>query len=203
VETAKAGGIEVAFLGDSITHLWSDTEVGGGKYAHGLKVWERTFGHLKPGNFGIAGDRTQHLLWRLRNGLMEGFKAHPPKLFVVLIGTNNQEDGAGEVAEGIRAILDEIRQNLASRIILLAIFPRGSPSDPLRAKNQTVNEKLRGMADGERVRFLDLGPRFLEADGRLSPGIMTDGLHLSEKGYERWAEGLLPVVREMLGSPKP
>src|SRR5262245_38655439 len=129
VKEAKKGGIDVLFLGDSITDYWSRT---------GLPVWEERFAPLKAANFGVSGDRTQHLLWRLKNGELEGLK---PKAVVVLIGTNNvgQVNGPEPPASaivGVQAVVAEIRQRLPqSRILLLAVFPRGEkPDHPMRAK---------------------------------------------------------------------
>src|SRR5215204_3349408 len=78
VEQAKKGGVDLLFLGDSITAGWAK---------NGNEVWEERYAKLNAANFGIGGDRTQHVLWRIQNGELDG--AMKPKVIVLLIGTNN------------------------------------------------------------------------------------------------------------------
>jgi lysophospholipase L1-like esterase len=194
VTQAKQGNIDVLFLGDSITDAWSKA---------GLPVWTERFAPLKAANFGVSGDRTQHLLWRLRNGELQGMK---PKVVVVLIGTNNigqvngPEAPASAIA-GIQAIVAEVRAKLPqSRILLLAVFPRGEkPDHPLRAKVKEINDAIAKLDDGGRsVTFLDIAGAFLEADGSLTKEVMPDFLHLSPKGYERWANAIREPLANLL-----
>jgi lysophospholipase L1-like esterase len=199
VAQARQGGIDVLFVGDSITDFWRrDDPKTGGK-----KVWDANFAPLRAANFGISGDRTQHVLWRLENGELDGLQ---PRAVVLMIGTNNTgferdkvtpRNSVPEVVEGVAAVVRTLRIRLPSaRILLLAIFPRGaSPDDPQRAQVNTVNAAI---ADGDRVRFLDLGPRFLAADGTLPPEIMPDFLHPGEKGYEIWAEAIRAPLAALL-----
>ncbi|MCW8130531.1 MAG: GDSL family lipase [Planctomycetota bacterium] len=184
---AKAGNIDLLFLGDSITDGWRS----GGK-----AVWTKAFAPLKAANFGISGDRTEHVLWRCQNGELEGYQA---KLTVIMIGTNNR-DKAEDVAAGIAAIIKEVEQHQpASKILLLAIFPRGATSkDPLRVKNEDVNKLIAKFDDGKKIKYLDINAKFLAADGTLGKDIMPDLLHPNAKGYQIWADAILPTVQAML-----
>ncbi len=196
---ARQGGIEVLFLGDSITDFWRDAK-------RGRAIWDREFAPIHAANFGISADRTQHLLWRIENGELDGLH---PKVVVLMIGTNNtglERDNVtprntpAEAIEGVKAVVSEIRKRLPeSKLLLLAVFPRGATPDyPQRAQIKTVNDAIQKLADGKRVRFLDLGPKFLEPDGTLSAEVMPDFLHPSTKGYEIWAANMKPVLLEML-----
>jgi lysophospholipase L1-like esterase len=201
VETAHQGGVDVLFLGDSITDFWrAENPQRGGK-----AVWEENFAPLHAANFGISADLTQHLLWRIQNGELEGLH---PKAIVLLIGTNNAaldkdkktpRNTGPEIADGVLAVVDTLRKKLPdAKILLLAIFPRATPGDPIRDRVQEANAILAKHADGKRVRFLDIGPKFLEPDGTLSPGVMPDLLHPSEKGYRIWADAIKAPLADLL-----
>ena len=191
-EVSKEGTAEVVFLGDSITQGWE------GK---GKAMWEQHFAPMKAANFGIGGDRTEHVLWRLANGNFDGLK---PKLVVLMIGTNNTghqgRDGyactAEQTAEGVKEILAVLEKKAPeAKVLLLGIFPRGPDAmDKFRVQNEATNAIVKTYADGKRVFWKDLGSVFLEKDGTLSKEIMPDLLHLNEQGYQIWAEAILPDV---------
>jgi N-acetylglucosamine-6-sulfatase len=188
VAIAKAGQVDLLFVGDSITDGWRDGQA--------LEIWNRYFAPFKAANFGIGGDRTEHLLWRLRNGELDGIS---PKLAVVLIGTNNAsaEDSSADVAEGIRAILAEFKARTPNtKIILLGIFPRGVQR--MRASNDQVNQIISGFADGKRIVYGDIGAKLVKSDGSMDLEIMPDQLHLSPKGYQIWADAIIDKVKEMM-----
>jgi beta-glucosidase len=197
IERAKAGDVDLLFLGDSITAGWA------GK---GKAVWEKYYASkYKPANFGIGGDTTQNVIWRIENGELEGIR---PKVVVLMIGTNNTgANSADEIVAGNAKILKIIREKLPeSKVLLLAVFPRGPRTDKNGKTNdgaqrneviREVNKKLAKMADGEKVRYLDLGEKFL-VDGKIPDEIMPDQLHPNEKGYEIWAEGMEGVLGEMM-----
>ncbi len=189
VERAKEGHVDLLFLGDSITQGWSDNE-----------VWKRFYTPRNAANFGIGGDRTQHVLWRIKNGELDGIK---PKVAVLMIGTNNASSNTpDEIAQGITAIVHELRQRLPeTRILLLAVFPRSPQPDSLRDRLKSVNEKVAKLDDGASVKFLDIGKAFLEEDGRISKEVMPDYLHLSRLGYRRWADAMEPTLWSMLDEP--
>jgi lysophospholipase L1-like esterase len=189
VKRAKEGGIDVAFLGDSITEGW--------KYG-GKKLWEERFAAQKPANFGIGGDRTQHVLWRIENGEFDGFEA---KAVVLLIGTNNthEKTDTDDVAKGVEAILKRIAEKQPkARTILVSVFPRGEKPAPIRDKVKALNASLAKLADGKSVVWLDIHDKFLEADGTISKEIMPDFLHLSATGYAIWADALKEPLEKAL-----
>ncbi|HVR86356.1 MAG TPA: GDSL-type esterase/lipase family protein, partial [Planctomycetota bacterium] len=167
------------------------------------KIWDATFGPLKAANFGIPGDRTQHVLWRLQNGELDGIP--PPRVVVLLVGTNNlgpnePEPPSGAIA-GIGAILKQIhRKSETTKVLLLGVFPRGEkPEDPLRAAVKDINDAIATFDDlGKTVRFLDLGEKFLAPGGLLLRELMPDFLHLSGKGYQVWADAIREPLDTLL-----
>jgi lysophospholipase L1-like esterase len=188
----KEGKIGVLFLGDSITEGWG---------TRGREVWAENYGKLDPANFGIGGDKTQHVLWRIDNGELDGIS---PKVVVLMIGTNN----IGYLPEDILAadtkIVQEIHQKLPdTKLLLLGIFPRGAdPNDPkvaaMRETIKTVNQGLAKLDDGDKTRYLDIGDKFLDADSKLSKDIMPDALHPNAKGYVIWAKTMQPLLDQMM-----
>lgn len=187
---ARKGNVDLAFVGDSITQGWE---------GRGKDVWEKYYGDRKAINLGIGGDRTEHVIWRLTHGNLGKIQ---PKVAVVMIGTNNTghfDQEPSEVAAGIQRILEILSQRLPeTKIVLHGIFPRGADSlDEKRLNNIAINQLIRRFADGDRVRFLEIGDQFLEPDGTISREIMPDRLHLSAQGYERWAQALEPTLSEL------
>jgi beta-glucosidase len=189
-ERVKQGNVDLLFIGDSITQGWE---------REGKKVWEKHYAKRNAVNLGIGGDRTQHVLWRLDHGNVDGIS---PKLAVLMIGTNNSGNNTPEqIADGVTAIVKKLREKLPeTKILVLAIFPRGADAqDGRRQVNQKANALIEKLADGKMIEFLDLGPKFLADDGTLSKEIMPDLLHLSERGYEIWAEGIEERIKKHLG----
>jgi lysophospholipase L1-like esterase len=179
----------VVFFGDSITDGWR---------GEGKGVWKEHFEPLKAVNFGIGGDRTQHVLWRIQNGELDGYK---PKAAVIMIGTNNLgSNSAEQIAEGIKAIVEEIeKKQPETKVLLLGIFPRGEKADdPARGKIKEINKIIAKLDDGKKVRYLDIGDKFLEKDGNMSRTVMNDYLHLTADGYKIWAEAIEKPLGEML-----
>jgi lysophospholipase L1-like esterase len=189
VERAKQGNVDLLFLGDSIMQGWN-----------GNVVWDRHYFPRHAANFGIGGDRTQHVLWRIQNGELDGIE---PRVVVLMIGTNNASSAtADEIAQGITAIVQELRQRLPkAKVLLLGVFPRGQKPDATREKLQAVNTKIARLDDGSRVKFLDIGKAFLNEDGTISREIMPDYLHLTRKGYRIWADVMEPTLWSMLDEP--
>lgn len=184
---------QVIFIGDSITQGWE----GAGKQA-----WADNFAQYDAVNLGIGGDRTQHVLWRLDNGNLEGIK---PKAAVVMIGTNNsngEDNTAEQIADGVRAIVEKLRSKLPdTRILLVAIFPRGENPNPQRGKILQANQIIRRLADNRNVIWVDFGHKFIDDSGRIPRELMPDYLHLSEEGYRIWAESLRGPLNRALGQP--
>jgi len=184
-------GYDLEFIGDSITQGWET----GGK-----NVWQEFYGKRKAINFGVGGDRTQHVLWRIQNGQLDGIKA---KVAIVMIGTNNSnkdDNSESDILEGITAIVQEIRKRQPdTKILLLGIFPRGKTFSTQRGKILQINQALARLDDGKHIFFLDLGPKLIENDGSISTNMMRDALHPGEAGYKIWADAMEPKLKELLG----
>ena len=198
LDRARVAPVGLMFLGDSITEAWWNVP----------DLWRARFGRWQPANCGISGDRTQHVIWRLEHGLLD---QAAPKGIVLMIGTNNSADhAAAEILAGIDRILALIHgRRPATKVLLLAIFPRGPRTswdgkpdawEQRLAVIREVNAQLPARADGNRVRFLDVGHVFLDAAGNIPADLMPDQLHLSNAAYERWADAMTPVLEEMLTS---
>ena len=189
LEIAGAGDIDLLFVGDSITDGWDN---------RGEAVYNEHFVPLKVANFGIGGDTTQGVLWRMRNGELEGFEA---RLIVHMLGTNNINRNSNEdIVAGNRAIVEEYKaRQPQARVLILGVFPRGEePGNPYRASIVEINEGLAGLADNQQVFYLDIGDAFLTADGTLTEEIMPDGLHPNERGYRIWADAMIDNVRDLM-----
>jgi lysophospholipase L1-like esterase len=186
-----SGGCDIVFLGDSITEFWESS---------GTDVWQRYYGRRKCLNLGVSGDRTQCLLWRFERGQLAGLK---PKLIVLMIGTNNcnnDDNTEAELVAGVQAVITQLRKHLPeSKILLLGIFPRGETFSPQRGKIAQVNQALARLGGTNHVYYLDIGSQLMERDGSISRAVMPDYLHLSERGYELWAEAMEPEVKRLLG----
>jgi len=193
VAIAKKGNIDLLFMGDSITDFWRNAD---GDYA-GKPVFDKYFGDKKAANFGIAGDTTQGVVYRLQNGEGQGFA---PKAVMLMIGTNNTaRNTAPEIAEGIGAVVLELRKDFPdAKILLLGVFPRGPANNPLRGVVKEINQSIAKLNDDEHVFYLDIGEKFLDSDGQIPTDVMKDGLHPSTKGYEIWAEAVKEPLAKML-----
>ena len=185
---AKQGGIEVLFFGDSVD-AWRG-KAGG-------KIWERYFASMHAANFGIGGDRTQHVLWRIEHGELDSLK---PKVVVLMVGNNNTPvNTAAEVVEGVGAVVANIRVRLpGAKLLLLGIFLGDQKDSPLRRKTEEVNAGIAKLADGKAIRFLGIGPKFLNPDGSISTELVPDGHHPNEQGYVVWAEAMKDSIVELL-----
>lgn len=206
VAKAKAGGIDLYFLGDSITRRWGCTDPA---WAPMLAHWKQSFFGWNAGNFGWGADGIQNILWRIQNGELDGVN---PKVIVVLAGTNNigsqpapSEQAATEkveaIVEGIRALVRTCQEKAPkATVILTAIFPRNDNKAVLPEINR-VNQGIATLADGKRVVFLSVNDKLADPQGNLFEGMTVDKLHLSVKGYEAWAAGLKPLLTKFLGKP--
>jgi lysophospholipase L1-like esterase len=191
VETTKAGGFDIAFLGDSITQGWEGP---------GAATWAKMYAPLKAANFGFSGDRTEHVLWRLGNGELV---AAQPKVIVIMIGTNNSGHGvsnAQQTADGVAAIVRKLRKETPkSKILLLGIFPRGEkPDEPYRLAVVEATRLFAPLHDGKYVHFLDIGQTFMHQDGTLRTLLLPDRLHLDPMAYELWAKAIEPTLSQLL-----
>jgi N-acetylglucosamine-6-sulfatase len=192
LEVAKAGNIDLVFIGDSITDWWR---------IRGKAVWERTWAPLRAANFGIAGERVEQVLWRVQNGELDGYRA---KVVVLMIGTNNLRGTPADqdIAGGIAFLCVEIQKRQPdAKLLLLGIFPRGpTPDAPYRERIKAINTLLSKLDDRRTIFFMDIGDKFLAPDGSIPPEVMYDGLHPAERGYEIWADAILPRVKQLMGS---
>jgi lysophospholipase L1-like esterase len=188
---AQAGNIDLLFVGDSITDWWRQDQ-------RGKPEWDKTWAPLKAANFGIAGDTTQGVLWRMQNGELEDFHA---KLIVLMLGTNNlRRNEIADIAAGDAAIVAEFRKRQPqAKVLLLGVFPRGAAADnPLRAMIKELNGHLEKLADNKTVFYIDIGDKFLAPDGSLPTDVMPDGLHPNLTGYGIWAAATEARVKELM-----
>ena len=193
----KSGPIGLLFIGDSITAGWTKA----------TDVWKEHYEKYQPANFGIGGDQTQHVIWRIENGELDGLK---PKVVVLMLGTNNTgAHNASEIAAADKKIVQLIRAKIPeAKVLVLAVFPRG----PRKDKEGTivddgmsrmeiirgVNAQLAKLDDGKNVRFLDINAKFLDASGKIPDSIMPDQLHPNAAGYKIWAEAMQPTLEAMM-----
>jgi len=190
VATAKQGNIDLLLHGDSITDWWQQEA--------SLPVFNKYFGNIRAANFAVAGDTTQGVLWGLRNGEGQGFQ---PKAVMLMIGTNNTGQYTGpEIAEGVGAVVMELRRNFPSaKILLLAIFPRALPGDPVRDKIAEVNQIISRLDDNKNVFYMDIGQKFLDDKGVFLPdSFRPDNLHPQAKGYDIWGDAVSAKLSELM-----
>jgi lysophospholipase L1-like esterase len=203
LEKAKKGGIDVYFEGDSITRRWGATD-----YPDLLANWTQNFFGWNAADFGWGADNIQNILWRLENGELDGVN---PKVIVLLAGTNNlgrvpaggEDAKVADITKGIEAVGRVLRDKAPhATVILTAIFPRNDNMAlaPIIVK---INANLAKLADGKKTRFLNVNDKLADADGKLYDGMMNDRdkLHPQLKGYQVWADGLKPILAELLGPP--
>ncbi len=173
---------DMIFIGDSITQGW---------VGRGQALWDANFAPHHALNFGISGDQTQNVLWRLENYPLQ--RLHP-KVAVILIGTNNIHNTAPEIADGVKAVMTKTQTLFPGiRIILVSIMPN------LRANAlmMAANNILRTFADDQTVYYLDLVP-LMPPEGDNWKGLGPDHLHLLEPGYQIWTNALVPVLNKLL-----
>jgi lysophospholipase L1-like esterase len=199
VAKAKAGGIDLYFLGDSITRRWGCTDP---QWSAMLANWRENFYGWNAADFGWGGDRLQNILWRVQNGELDGVH---PKVIVILAGTNNVGNRPGgaemvpDILSGFDALLATCRQKApAAKIVLMAIFPRNDNTAVL-PEIEKINEGLSTRADGMTIFYLNVNASLADAEGKLFDGMTVDKLHPTVKGYQVWADGLRPLLTQLLG----
>jgi lysophospholipase L1-like esterase len=207
-EVAAANNVQVVFFGDSITKSWTLLR------ADGKPVWEKRFAKYNPINMGNSGGITPTMLYRVNHGNLDFAKGQEPRVAVLLCGTNNyvvkQSDGGkvkwdlgldtppSEVADGVRAIAQAFRKKLpTTRVIVLGILPVKQPKK--LPKVLETNRILSGYSyPKDEVMFMDLQDLYINEDGKLKPGLFTDGTHLTTQGYEVMAEALVPEIDRLI-----
>jgi lysophospholipase L1-like esterase len=204
IEKTKAGNIDIYFEGDSITRRWGATD-----YPELLANWKQNFFGWNAADFGWGADRVENILWRLRNGELDGVH---PRVVVLLAGTNNVgntlpvagiDSAVANITSGLRAVVDAIKEKApAAVIILTAIFPRNDNPAVMPVING-INRNLEQFADGKSVRYLNVNNKLADPSGKLFDGMMNpDRLHPALPGYQVWADALKPLFTELLGPPK-
>jgi lysophospholipase L1-like esterase len=187
IPVAEKSRAELVFLGDSIVEGW-DTA-----------AFEKSYGAYHALRFGISGDMTQHLLWRIEHGEQDGAQ---PRVVVLLIGTNNLGNDNQEpegVARGVAAVVRAIVAKWpAAELLVLGLLPRDEPHSPLRQRVLATNVLLARIDDGHKVRYVDIGKSFTSREGTIPLDVMADGLHPTPRGYGIFAESLDPWVRPRL-----
>jgi lysophospholipase L1-like esterase len=186
---AQHGQADVMFVGDSATEFWGRPD--------NQPVWDHYFGRLDAVNFGIKGDGTGNVLWRLNHGEMGQLT---PKVVVLLIGSNDSAGmSAPQIARGVGEIIDTIHHfSPDSKVLLMGLLPRGD--DGTGARNVTIaetNRLLTGMADGHYVHYLYAGQPFATFNG-VDTGLMPDALHPNAAGYDLLGKAISPVLGQML-----
>jgi len=187
---ASKGGIDLVFIGDSIVEFWGN---------RGKQVWAKYYAPRRGANFGINGDCTEHIAWRVDNGNFDNIS---PKLVIVLAGTNNTRfNTAEQISDGVTLIVQKLRKKVPNaKILVMAIFPQGKRLDDYRrVKSVSANKTLKGIADGRMVHYIDIGHVFLKKDGTIDPKLLDDYVHPTPEGYRLWAEAIEPKVAELMG----
>jgi len=207
VEKARRGGIDVYFVGDSITRRWGTSDA---QYRDFFDNWRRNFFGWNAANFGWGADTVQNILWRVSNGELDGVQ---PKIIVLLAGTNNVGNAprqgvdaavVNEVVEGIGAIVSVMRAKApGATIVITGVTPRRDRNGGTTVMTtiDAINTRLASLATGPRIRYVDINGRLATRDGVLVDGVTVDGLHLSVAGYQIWADALKPIFTELLGPP--
>lgn len=208
---ASIGNIDIIFIGDSIFHYFAGNPRA--KYVRGAIPWNKYFGKYDVVNMGFGCDRTQHLLWRIDHGEVDGIS---PKVAVLMIGTNNIGGGTQsfhntpeEISNGIKSICKRLREKLPhTKILLVGILPRSSAAQTshwrkFRKAVKEVNRLVSSIGkEDESIHFLDIGDKFIREDESISREVMSDYLHPTEKGYEIFADSISPLLAESLESRK-
>jgi lysophospholipase L1-like esterase len=200
LESLKKGRIDVCFAGDSITRRWRATD-----YPHLLANWNENFFGWNAANFGWGADTIENILWRMQHGELDGVH---PKIIVLLAGTNNvgntpaSDAKMADITRGIEALLGTMREKAPkAAIIVMGILPRNDGADPtaVMPSINRINENIAEFADGKTIRYLNINDKLADDDGKLFEGMTGDGLHLSLKGYQVWADALKPLLTELIG----
>lgn len=185
----KEGNVDLLYIGDSIVQHWD---------AQGKAVWEHYYAKRNAVNLGISGDRTEHVLWRLDHGNIDGIS---PKLAIVMIGQNNGPFNTGEeIGAGVTAIVQRLRKKLPdTKILLLAIFPRREHPTEEREVLAKANAIAAALADNKNIFYMDVNYLFLRPDGSIPSSLMPDFEHPNEEGHRIWAEAIEEEVAELMG----
>jgi len=183
--------ITAVFYGDSLTQGWG---------SEAKDLFEERYGKRGAVNFGIGGDSTRQLLWRISHGEVDGLS---PTVVVLKIGTNNLYDDANggsdeDIAKGITTVVALLRSTLPkTRVLLLGLLPR--QNEWFSGRVARINAIIAKLDDGKTVRYLDMGAKFASAPGKVIAELYNpDQLHLSAKGYQVWADSMASLFDELV-----
>lgn len=188
VAVANQGEVDLLFIGDSITQGWPQD------------LLAEAFPGFTIGNFGIGGDLTENLVWRLENG---GTGALQPQLVVQLIGINNFWDDPSAPA----FIMEGIKRNTE---ILLSSFPSANimllgllPADLDKLSDRSLINKLNQMIEfyakqNPRTHYRYQGDVFVDEDSKIRSDLMPDNLHPNRQGYIAWLDILKQDIEALL-----
>jgi lysophospholipase L1-like esterase len=201
VAKAKIGGIDIYFEGDSITRRWGTSDY---QWRANLENWNSNFFGWNAADFGWGADSTQHILWRLENGELDGVN---PKIIVLLAGINNVgtfpggDEKVANITHGLQAIVKVMQEKAPNAVIILTgLFPRNDNMAVIPEINK-INDNLAKMADGKKIRYINVNDKLADENGKLYPGMTAERLHPTPKGYQIWADALKPIFTEILGPP--
>jgi beta-glucosidase len=185
---ARQGKIDLIYIGDSIVERFDGV---------GKGIWDRYYEPRNALNLGISGDRTQHVIWRLDHGNIDGIS---PKLTIIMIGQNNGGHNTSiEIAEGVTEVVKRVRTKLPdSKILLLAIFQRREKPTPERAVLAEANEIISKLANSSSIAYMDINSVFVRPDGTIPSSLMPDFEHPNERGFKLWAEAIEAKVAELM-----
>lgn len=212
VEAVKTGSHDLVLIGDSITQCLED----GGEWKPLNRVWEKYYAPRRALNLGYSGQRTEDVLWRLHNGELDFSSS--PRVFMLLIGTNNTDDqhyptvhNAEQLVAGTKAIVDLIKaRHPSSKILVLRVLPCGGPrdktsyhrsynrSEDMQAVLRDAHARMSGLADNRQVFYLDVNSVFLSPDGTVNPALMPDLIHPNAEGAEALAAAIKPTLDRLL-----
>ena len=189
IETTQQFGkdIKVVFYGDSLTQRWEN---------QGRVVWHEYYGNLSAVNYGIDGDRTEHLVYRMHSGELNGLH---PFVAVLNIGTNNMRfNTVKDIAKGVKQVVDSLHAGLPNiKVLLLGILAR---TGPINSKVNQTNQLIAKFDNGKSVRFLNMNSHFENDTGMINYDLYDNGIDLNVKGYRMWAKTMHPLLKTMLNS---
>jgi lysophospholipase L1-like esterase len=192
VATMKGKPCDVIFIGDSITQNFQDEPPSGWDLVGG-PVWKKHYGKINALDFGVGADGTEHVLWRLDHMDIKDFT---PKVAVILIGTNDTQFPAEDIAAGVKAVIAKTQATFHGvKIILLSILPTSRNTQKVIDANKIIET----FGDNQTVFYFDLGSKMTPI-GDNWKGVGHDHLHLSPIGYELWASEMEPLLAQLLPS---
>ena len=161
LDRARQGHVDLVFDGDSITDFWLGT---------GKEVWTKNCGKLNAVDFGISGDRTENVLWRVDKGQLDGLK---PKLVVLMIGTNNTGECSDvQIAEGVTAVLRAYQKACPASVVPAAWPPALGRTIPTIRPGSRSNGSMQSSpnwATATRSSTWILATSFSSPDGTADP----------------------------------